>query len=81
MAHFPAGRRSDRATTINEYERILTKVVVPELGGLRLREVTTSRLDIFLVRLRSVSAQRPEHGPEGGPHMDVQGALGSEGEH
>jgi integrase len=46
------------ATTINEYERVLTKVVIPELGGLRLREVTTSRLDIFLVRLRSVSASR-----------------------
>lgn len=46
------------ATTIKEYERVLTKVVIPELGGLRLREVTTSRLDLFLVRLRSVSASR-----------------------
>ncbi|MCA1781019.1 MAG: site-specific integrase [Intrasporangiaceae bacterium] len=46
------------ATTINEYERVLTKVVIPELGGLRLREVSTSRLDLFLVRLRSVSASR-----------------------
>lgn len=46
------------ATTINEYERVLTKVVIPEFGGLRLREVTTSRLDIFLVRLRTVSASR-----------------------
>ena len=46
------------ATTINEYERVLTKVVIPELGGLRLREVTTSRLDLFLVRLRATSASR-----------------------
>lgn len=46
------------ATTINEYERVLAKVVIPELGGLRLREVTTSRLDLFLVRLRATSASR-----------------------
>lgn len=45
-------------TTINEYERVLNKVVIPELGGLRLREVTTSRLDLFLVRLRATSASR-----------------------
>jgi integrase len=55
-------RNEDRieAPTINEYERVLNKVVIPELGGLRLREVTTSRLDMFLVRLRvtSVSRQR-----------------------
>jgi site-specific recombinase XerD len=53
-------RDEDRieATTINEYERVLTKVVIPELGGLRLSEVTTSRLDLFLVGLRSVSASR-----------------------
>jgi hypothetical protein len=37
---------------------VLTKVVIPELGGLRLREVTTSRLDLFLVRLRATSASR-----------------------
>lgn len=53
-------RDEDRieATTINEYERVLNKVVIPELGGLRLREVTTSRLDLFLVRLRASSASR-----------------------
>ena len=37
---------------------MLTKVVIPELGGLRLREVTTSRLDLFLVRLRATSSSR-----------------------
>jgi integrase len=46
------------ATTINEYQRLLDKVVVPGLGGLRLREATTSRLDLFLVRLRAVSQSR-----------------------
>ena len=46
------------ATTINEYERVLTKVVIPELGGLRLREITTSRLDLILVRLRATSTSR-----------------------
>ena len=45
-------------TTINEYERVLTNVVLPELGGLRLRELTTSRLDAFLLRLRKSSASR-----------------------
>ena len=45
-------------TTINEYERVLTKVVIPELGGVRLRELTTSRLDMFLVALRAISASR-----------------------
>lgn len=46
------------ATTVNEYERVLNKVVIPELGGLRLRELTTSRLDLFLVRLRATSVSR-----------------------
>jgi integrase len=46
------------ATTINEYKRVLTTIVLPELGGLRLREVTTSRLDLFLVRLRATSVSR-----------------------
>lgn len=45
-----------QTTTINEYQRVLTNVVLPELGGLRLLEVTTSRLDLFLVRLRATSA-------------------------
>jgi hypothetical protein len=46
------------ATTVNEYERVLSNVVIPQLGGLRLRELTTSRLDHFLVRLRTKSASR-----------------------
>ncbi len=53
-------RDEDRieASTIREYERVLAKVVLPELGGLRLREVTTSRLDLFIVRLRAISVSR-----------------------
>ena len=46
------------ATTINEYHRVITKVVIPELGGVRLRELTTSRLDLFLVGLRAISTSR-----------------------
>jgi integrase len=60
-AHWLAFLRNEgriEATTVNEYERVLTNVVLPDLGGLRLREVTTSRLDLFLVRLRSISASR-----------------------
>lgn len=45
-------------STINEYERVLNNVVIPELGGLQLTEVTTGRLDAFLLRLRAVSASR-----------------------
>ena len=50
------GRIED--TTITEYKRVLTNVVIPEFGGLRLRELTTSRLDLFLVRLRATSTSR-----------------------
>jgi integrase len=46
------------ASTINEYQRVLTRVVLPDLGGLRLREATTSRIDLFLVRVRARSANR-----------------------
>jgi integrase len=45
-------------TTIKEYERVLKGVVLPELGGLRLREATTSRIDLFLVRVRTRSVNR-----------------------
>ncbi len=46
------------STTIKEYERVLTGVVLPELGGLRLREATTSRIDLFLLRVRGRSVNR-----------------------
>jgi len=46
------------ATTINEYERVLRKLVVPELGDLRLRELTTDAMDIYLDGLRGPSVNR-----------------------
>lgn len=53
-------RAEDRieATTINEYQRVLDNVITPGLGSLRLREATTSRLDVFLIELRAVSSSR-----------------------
>lgn len=42
-------------TTINEYRRILTKHLLPRIGGLTLREATTGRLDRLLNSLRTVS--------------------------
>lgn len=65
-------RDEDRieTTTINEYERVLTKVVIPELGGLRLREVTTSRLDLFLVP-SARNALQPSIQGEGGDGGDA----------
>jgi hypothetical protein len=32
-------------TTINEYRRVLDNLVLPSVGGLKLREATTGRLD------------------------------------
>lgn len=45
-------------TTINEYERVLNTVVLPQLGGLRIREATTGRLDRFIVEVRKKSENR-----------------------
>jgi len=42
-------------TTINEYERVLSKLVLPQLGALRLRELTTRRIDTVLQDLRAQS--------------------------
>ena len=46
------------ATTINEYRRVLDNLVLPSLGGLKLREATTGRLDRLLLRLRDQSVNR-----------------------
>ena len=46
------------ATTLNEYRRVLDNLVLPPLGGLRLREVTTGRLDRLLLKLREQSINR-----------------------
>ncbi|MBC9735447.1 tyrosine-type recombinase/integrase [Nocardioides marmotae] len=45
-------------STVNEYQRVLDNVILPKLGSLRLRELSTSRLERFLVGLRSVSPSR-----------------------
>lgn len=52
------GRLED--TTINEYERVLRRLVVPALGGMPLQELTTSRIDAVLADLggQSVNRQR-----------------------
>jgi len=43
------------ATTINEYERVLHKLVVPELGDLRLGELTADGMAAYLDDLRGLS--------------------------
>ena len=45
-------------TTINEYRRVLDNLVLPSVGGLKLREATTGRLDRLLPRLRAQSVNR-----------------------
>lgn len=47
-------------TTINEYERVLRTLVVPELGDSRLNELTTDQVNALLADLgqRSVNRQR-----------------------
>ena len=45
-------------TTINEYRRVLDHLVLPSVGGLKLREATTGRLDRLLLRLRDQSVNR-----------------------
>jgi integrase len=46
------------ATTISEYERVVRRVILPSLGALRLRELSVSRMDAFLVGLRVTSPSR-----------------------
>ncbi len=47
-------------TTINEYERVLLKLVVPRLGGVRLQALTTEGINVVLAELgtQSLNAQR-----------------------
>jgi integrase len=49
--------RLDRAT-IDEYERVLRKLVVPRLGGIRIHELTTDRINVVLVELGAQSRNR-----------------------
>jgi integrase len=48
------------STTINEYERVLRKLLVPALGEVRLSELTTERINVVLAVLgtESLNSQR-----------------------
>lgn len=45
-------------TTINEYERVLRKLVTPSLGAVSISDLTTSRIDELLVELGTQSLNR-----------------------
>ena len=45
-------------STLNEYRRTLHRTVLPKLGGLLLREVTTGALDQFLIDVWKTSPNR-----------------------
>jgi hypothetical protein len=45
-------------TTINEYRRVLDNLVLPSVGGLKLRGAATGRLDRLLLKLRDQSVNR-----------------------
>jgi integrase len=45
-------------TTINEYERVLRKLVVPRLGGIRIHELTTDQINVVLAELGAQSLNR-----------------------
>lgn len=57
LRHLRAEGRLEN-TTINEYERVLSNLVLSELGWLRLRLLTTSRTDLLLEGLRGQSVNR-----------------------
>lgn len=52
------GERRLDGTTINEYERVLRKLVIPRLGGVHISGLTTERVDDILVVLGSQSMNR-----------------------
>lgn len=61
-------------TTIREYRRLVTTMIVPDLGKLKLSCVTTQRLDAYyagLVRERDLSPASVRH-----VHAVLRGALG-----
>ena len=51
------GRRLD-VTTINEYERVLTKLIIPSLGAVSIDDLTTARIDEVLSELGAQSLNR-----------------------
>ena len=46
------------STTIDEYERVLRKLVVPDLGGMHLHQLTTDRVNALLADLGAQSVNR-----------------------
>jgi integrase len=52
-----AEQRLDR-TTIDEYERVLSKLVIPTLGTTTITDLTTRLVDELLVELRALSLNR-----------------------
>lgn len=65
-------------TTINEYERVLRKLVVPRLEGVILRDLTTDRINAVLADLatQSVNRQRKAKAVTGAM-LDTAAALGA----
>ena len=52
------GRSARAPQTIAYYRRTVEKAIVPALGGVRLREATTGRIEAYLKALRSPSTVR-----------------------
>jgi len=57
LRHLRAENRLEN-TTINEYERVLNKLVLPELGPVSFRGLTTRRIDNLLHDLGAQSLNR-----------------------
>lgn len=66
------------ATTIDEYERVLHTLVVPELGDVRLRALTADGMDVYLDGLRGQSVNRRRKAKVvTGAMLDVAVGLGA----
>lgn len=65
-------------TTINEYERVLCRLVVPELGSLHLHALTTDRINTVLADLATQSVNRQRKAKVvTGAMLDVAVACGA----
>lgn len=85
MATWWLGRLRDEqrleSTTINEYERVMRRLVVPTLGEVPLEQLTTASINTVLARLSNESVNRQRKAKVvAGAMLDVAvecGALGS----
>jgi integrase len=57
LAHLRTEGRLE-TTTINEYERVLRRLVVPDIGSVRLEELTTDQINAVLADLGAQSVNR-----------------------